>query len=320
MVDKVQVSLHSDVPVYRQIISQLSFLVEIGDLEPGHALPSARQLADDIRVNRNTVARAYAKLGEIGLIEGRGRTGTFVVGPRPASGDSSARHQARRVLESGIRECVELGLSAVEIQSLVMSLAVRAENDLLKVSCVECNADRAAYIAHEVEAQIGIKVKPLVLGGFEPEEERADLVLTTFSHLAEARALMSRPTTEVVGIVLGLRIQTLLQIASAAKGRTVGVWSGTDEQATTVLDALRDSGIENIELLDGIEDQDLQGIDLVVIPEEGTELTALRERNVEVIQCGEVLDAASIRMVSDVVRDMQALKRNRPTPDADHAA
>lgn len=309
MVDKIQVSLHSDVPIYRQIVTQLSFMIETGDLAPGQALPSARLLADNLHINRNTVARAYAELAEIGLVEGRGRSGTIVVGPGPEREGSLARDQARQLLEAATRECIELGLSAAEIQSLVMSLALRAEDDLLKVSFVECNVDRAKYFASELEDKIGVKVKPLVLGTFAPEEERADLVLTTFFHLAEVRALMRRPNTEIVAIVVAPHVQTLVQIASVAKNGTVGIWYRTDEQAITVRDSLRDSGIKNIEVLDGIEDKDLEGVDLVVIPDGMGELRRQLEGRVKVMEFGNVLDAASIRMVSDVVRDMQNLKR-----------
>ncbi|SDU46799.1 GntR family transcriptional regulator [Jiangella alkaliphila] len=321
MVDKIQVSLYSDVPIYRQIVTQLSFMIETGDLGPGQALPSARLLADNLHINRNTVARAYAELGEIGLVEGRGRSGTIVVGPGPEREGSLARDQARQVLEAATRECIELGLSAAEIQSLVMSLALRAEDDLLKVSFVECNVDRAKYFANELEDKIGVKVKPLVIGTFEPEEERADLVLTTFFHLAEVRGLMRQPKTEVVAIVVAPHVQTLVQIASVAKNGTVGIWYRTDEQAITVRDSLRDSGIKNIEVLDGIEDKDLEGVDLVVIPDEMTDLEAQLDGKVEVMRFGNVLDAASIRMVSDVVRDMQQLKRGTaPSPGQAPAA
>src|SRR5690625_4684872 len=145
-------------------------MIETGDLEPGQPLPSARLLADNLHINRNTVARAYAELSETGLVEGRGRSGTIVVGPGPAHERSDVRDRARDVLESATRECIELGLSAAEIQSLVMSLALRAEDDLLKVSFVECNVDRAKYFASELEAKIGVNVQPLVLGTFEPAE------------------------------------------------------------------------------------------------------------------------------------------------------
>ncbi|MCQ8835597.1 GntR family transcriptional regulator [Streptomyces malaysiensis] len=307
--DKLQVSRHSDVPIFRQIVTQLSFMIESGDLEPGQTLPSARLLADNMDINRNTVARAYTQLSELGLVESHGRSGTRVVGPGPAQENSPARDQARAILQQAAKKCIELGLSAAEIQSLAMGLAMRAEEDLLKVSFVECNDDRAKYFANELGAHLGLKVKPLVLGAFDPKEEQADLVLTTFFHMVEVRGLFRRPRTEVVAIVVAPHVQTLVQIASVSKKRTVGIWYRTDEQAISVRDSLAQAGIKNIEVLYGTEDEDLKGADLVVIPNEMPDLKARLEGRVRVIEFGNVLDAASIRMVTEVVSDMQATKR-----------
>lgn len=305
----IQVSRHSDVPLYRQIVTQLSFMIETGDLEAGQHLPSARLLAGNLHLNRNTVARAYAELSELGLVESRGRGGTTVVGPGPERDGSPARDRARAILETAARQCVGLGLSAAEIQSLVMGLALRAEDDLLKVSFVECNEDRAKYFAGELEGHLGIRVKPLVLGAFDPAAERADLVLTTFFHLAEVRGRW-RQGTEVVAIVVAPHVRTLVKIASVPKRRTVGIWYSTEDQAVSIRDSLTQSGIRNIVVLGGVEDRDLEGVDLVVIPSELPELKSRLDGRVEVIEFGNVLDAASIRMVTEVVGDLQAAKRN----------
>ncbi|GAA1948628.1 GntR family transcriptional regulator [Amycolatopsis minnesotensis] len=306
----IQVSRHSDAPLYRQIVTQLSFMIENGDLEPGQTLPSARLLADNLHLNRNTVARAYAELSELGLVESRGRGGTTVVGPGQERESSPARDRAREVLEAATRECIALGLSAAEIQSLVTGLALRAEDDVLRVSFVECNEDRAKYFACELEGHLGLRVKPLVLGEFGTEDEQADLVLTTFFHLAEVRGRWRRPETEVVAIVVAPHVQTLVKIASVPKRRTVGIWYSTEDQAVSIRDSLTQSGITNIEILDGVEDADLEGIDLVVIPSELPELKGRLRGRVDVIEFGNVLDAASIRMVTEVVGDMQAAKRS----------
>jgi GntR family transcriptional regulator len=310
----IQVSRHSDVPIYRQIVTQLSFMIETGDLLAGQTLPSARLLADNLQINRNTVARAYTELGELGLVESHGRTGTTVVGPSPNDEASPAREQARAILETAARQCVELGLSASEIQSLVLNLAVRAEDSLLKVSFVECNEDRADYFARELEEHVGIKVKPLVLGEFNAKDEPADLVLTTFFHLAEVRGRWRRPKTEVVAIVVAPHVQTLVKIASVPKDRTVGIWYSTEDQAISIRDSLAQSGIDNIRVLDGSADEHIDDVDLVVIPSEMPELKARLDGRVEVIEFGNVLDTASIRMVSQVINDMQAAKRAATQP------
>ncbi|AXB41198.1 GntR family transcriptional regulator [Amycolatopsis albispora] len=308
----LQVSRQSDVPIYRQLVSQLSFMIESGELAPGRTLPSARLLADNLHINRNTVARAYADLGERGLVETRGRGGTVVTG----AGHVPERERARAILAEATRACVELGVPAAEIQAMVASLAARAEEDRLKVSFVECNADRAKYFAGELAGHLGLPVKPLVLGEFDPVRERADLVLTTFFHLAEVRARWRG--AEVVAIVAAPHVRTLVEIAAVPPDRTVGIWYSTEDQATAIRDSLTQSGLANIKVLHGLADDDLDGVDLVVIPSELPELKARLEGRVGVIEFGNVLDAASIRMVTEVVADLRAAKRARADADPLH--
>ena len=69
---------HSGVPVYRQIIDQVTGGVAAGALRPGDQLPTVRQLAVDLSINPNTVIRAYRELEIRGLLETQQGTGTFI--------------------------------------------------------------------------------------------------------------------------------------------------------------------------------------------------------------------------------------------------
>lgn len=65
-------------PVYEQIVRQVRQAVLRGELKPGDPLPAIRQLADDLDLNHNTVARAYKQLESERVIVTAGRKGTFV--------------------------------------------------------------------------------------------------------------------------------------------------------------------------------------------------------------------------------------------------
>jgi DNA-binding transcriptional regulator YhcF (GntR family) len=69
------------VPVYEQVANQLRRIVASSDLDPGTALPSVRQLAGDLGVNLNTIARAYRLLEEEGFLLIRDRAGVEVAAP-----------------------------------------------------------------------------------------------------------------------------------------------------------------------------------------------------------------------------------------------
>src|SRR4029453_4869261 len=73
-----RVNRQSSVPVHVQLTTQVRHLIETGHLKPGMQLPTVRQLAGFLRINRNTAARALADLLKDGYLEGRPGRGTFV--------------------------------------------------------------------------------------------------------------------------------------------------------------------------------------------------------------------------------------------------
>jgi GntR family transcriptional regulator len=73
-----QVDFKSGKPAYLQLVEQVRFAAASGVIKPGEALPSIRPLAEELRLNRNTVAKAYAELESLGVIETIGGKGCFL--------------------------------------------------------------------------------------------------------------------------------------------------------------------------------------------------------------------------------------------------
>ena len=74
----IELDFRSRQPIYIQIVEQVRQQIARNDLKPGDQLPTVRQLAADLRVNFNTVARAYRILDEAGLISTQHGRGTYV--------------------------------------------------------------------------------------------------------------------------------------------------------------------------------------------------------------------------------------------------
>jgi len=72
------IDFRSSVPIYIQIVDQVRAMVESGQLRTGDQLPTVRQMATALRVNFNTVARAYRILDEAGLISTQRGRGTYI--------------------------------------------------------------------------------------------------------------------------------------------------------------------------------------------------------------------------------------------------
>src|SRR5688500_16536912 len=77
---QIHVSPSDGVPIYLQIVNQVTYLISSGRLEAGAELPPIRTLAEQLLINPNTVARAYRELERAGAVEKRRTTGTYVSG------------------------------------------------------------------------------------------------------------------------------------------------------------------------------------------------------------------------------------------------
>lgn len=112
-------------PVYEQIVRQIQDGVASGELPPGAPLPTVRQLATDLQLNRNTVARAYKQLEDRGVILTAGRRGTFVREEGSREVERIKSNRAERKVEQVVSALLGEGVSRDEIAALF--------NDALRV-------------------------------------------------------------------------------------------------------------------------------------------------------------------------------------------
>lgn len=88
-----QINYKSGLPIYLQIVDQIKAAAASGALRPGEALPSIRPLSEELRVNRNTVAKAYSELESLGVVETQPGRGCFL-----KKNQSALRKEVRRKL------------------------------------------------------------------------------------------------------------------------------------------------------------------------------------------------------------------------------
>lgn len=108
----------SSVPPFEQIRTQVADAVRRGSLQPSVRLPTVRKLAADLGLAANTVAKAYRQLELAGLIETRGRNGTFVAGElsaKRALAVRAAQEFARRMHELGIGNAEAIAILREEV-------------------------------------------------------------------------------------------------------------------------------------------------------------------------------------------------------------
>jgi GntR family transcriptional regulator len=94
----ITINLTDGVPIYRQIVNQVKYLVASGLLEPGEELPPIRTLALQLKVTPNTIVKAYGELEVSGVVHKRRGSGTFVSEGR----SQMAIRERRRIIEQRI--------------------------------------------------------------------------------------------------------------------------------------------------------------------------------------------------------------------------
>ncbi|MBE1489223.1 GntR family transcriptional regulator [Plantactinospora soyae] len=296
---KLSVESASAVPVYRQIVEQIRFLVESGGLRPGERLPPVRRLADNLGVNRNTVVKAYATLREMGMIETRGASGTVIATPPVAVQQAPA-------LRDAVLAALHGGMSPEQVRDAAYSIARQGASGV-RAAFVECNEERAQAFSKELSARLHIDVRPGLLTELDTITTDVDLVITTFFHLAKVRqwARTRQRDIETAAIVVAPHIRTLMKVAELPAGARVGVRYSTEHQSAQVRDWLATAGSAEVVLIASAAPVPAD-LAVLVVPSEDPRLGEGVGPGTEVVEFGNVLDEGSIHMVATVVDEIRA--------------
>lgn len=116
----LHLDFHSGLPIYTQIVNQIQSQLVNGLLKPGDQLPTVRALALELRVNFNTVARAYRILDEARIISTQQGRGTFITEiPPPEVSEKLRSESLLELTDRFIGEALRLGFSEREISQMV---------------------------------------------------------------------------------------------------------------------------------------------------------------------------------------------------------
>ena len=116
----LHIDFRSGLPIYTQIVNQVQTQVAGGMLKPGDQLPTVRALAEELRVNFNTVARAYRILDEARIISTQQGRGTFITEiPPPNITEKLRRESLQALTKRYINEAMRLEFSKKDISEMI---------------------------------------------------------------------------------------------------------------------------------------------------------------------------------------------------------
>ena len=115
----LKLDFKSGTPIYLQIMDQLKLQIASGKLSIGDRCPTVRRMATELRINPNTVAKAYRELEREGILEGRPGQGSFVTGGDAGLSQTRKEERVSRLMEPPVVEAYHLKMEPVDIRNIL---------------------------------------------------------------------------------------------------------------------------------------------------------------------------------------------------------
>jgi DNA-binding transcriptional regulator YhcF (GntR family) len=247
----IKVQSNSPFSVRDQIKRQIRLLIESGEINPGHPLPSARDLSAILQVNRNTVTHAYKELSAEGLLEIVVGSGTFVkeelaLKPKKA---------LDRVFDKAIQNAGRIGFNTEEIAEHFMDRlsALTADVSKKRIVVVDCNDEIVQYLCDLLSKTFGVSSQGILIQEIEADRTSArgllndkDLIVCGFNHLEELKCAVPRIDTEVVAILLQVDVRVINSLAQLPKGTKVGFVCANQRSTETLYNSAYFAGAKEL--------------------------------------------------------------------------
>jgi DNA-binding transcriptional regulator YhcF (GntR family) len=250
----------------QDIVAHVMDRLASGTYVPGGRLPTSRELADDLGAHRNTVAKAYKSLAELGMISAKPGRGTFVAAGVGHNGRRVYAQQASSRLADAILLARRGNLAEGELRRTVDELISTIYNASPAAAFVECNAEDLRVSIAEIEQQTGVGLAPLLLDAVAADPAGAlagfDVVFTSLFHLLEVRELAAgAASVAVVGLHTQPDERGLAEIAQIKPGTRVGIVVSNEDGARRFVTQIEMFSKASIQTLIRPSDDEVQRLD-----------------------------------------------------------
>jgi GntR family transcriptional regulator len=315
----LRVNRKSAVPVHVQLQTQIRHLINIGSLKPGMQLPTVRQLAGFLRINRNTVARALADLYQDGYLESHQGRGTFVA-DRPPAHEGRAARSLERLVQDTLERARRLGFTHDELTATIAGQAPAARSGRrakVRALLVECNHPELTRYREQLEDELPIVVDRLLVDELATRLQEPGflegyrVVITTFFHIHEVKQALPLDGPPAVALLSESNISSLLRLTELTEGTTVGLVCNTSRGSQNLLSSVQSAGLSHlVPILAAADDpwsidRMLEKTRIVVCSEQAA--GRIRERvphDVEVILADRRLDTGGVDLLRDLLAQL----------------
>lgn len=204
--------------------SVLRDAIQSGVYARGSRLPSTRELAAQLGINRNTATKIYAELAREHLIEQPANQPPIVIGDGAAMPAEAFYRRLRDSLETLFLESQLIGISPADTTRMLNQVAADffASYRSPRVFVAECNDVEARAYAQELTTRLDSVVRPILMNQLG-QIEAGDIVVTPFFHLNEVRDHLSGRTEHLIGLVVSANSADIANIATTVTTGPVGI-------------------------------------------------------------------------------------------------
>jgi GntR family transcriptional regulator len=214
----------------QDIVSYVLDRLASGLYPPGGRLPTSREMAEELGVHRNTVAKAYKSLVDLGVISSTPGRGTFAATRLDLDNRRLHAQQISDRLADDILRARRSNVSEDELRRTIdEQIATIYHAPPPRGAFVECNVEDLRVAIAEIEQQSDVRLAPVLLDALAADTtgiaSNFDVVFTSLFHLLEVRELLAeaRPRRRIIGIHTQPDERGLAEIAQIEPDARVGI-------------------------------------------------------------------------------------------------
>ncbi len=276
---QIRLDPKSNVPLFRQIVDQITRQIREGNLQEGSRLPSERELSEALHLARGTVKKAYEELSREGIIEVRRGQGTFV-GRAEKPTETGRKERAMLQIERLLDALEQMRFTPREIETLVhISLLERIEKrETFHVAAVDCNTESLDMFHKQLAYMKGIDLKKFLLHeilGNPSSASRLEpfkLIIVTSTHYHDLLQALPSLEERIVQVAVSPSPETILELGNIGPEDTVGIVCESKTFSQIIQNKLKDLRItpRRIETWLVGEGKDamefIRGKDVIIVP------------------------------------------------------
>lgn len=188
-----------------QLYDQIKFAIGVGRLRPGDALPSVRELEEELGIGKNTIWRVYQQLGSAGLLTLRQGQGARVNSKIPEVNYGEKLRQCEMLSRQTAEQALKWGINPVSFGRYYQQYIAKETADVPALIFAECNKTETELFANQISELWDIEVAGVPIDDLRDlfankRIRRGPSVLTNLYHMEEVRGILRHTRCEVIGL------------------------------------------------------------------------------------------------------------------------